>query len=374
MTQRKGKQRRGAGRLAALTLALALALSLCPHALAAEDALSAAARRAADQLVQTVPAPQVGAVGGEWAVIGLARGGFEVPLHYWEDYYAAVTAQVKACGGVLHPRKYTEYSRVILALTAIGADPRDVAGYDLLVPLGDFERTIAQGVNGAAFALLALDAGEYEIPWNSAAATQATRQMYVDTILARQLPDGGWNLTGGDGAEADTTAMALQALAGYRKQAAVSAAVDRGLACLSGLQGLDGGFAAYGSQNTESIAQVVVALCQLGIPLEDARFVKNGATLVQRLLAAQLPNGSFCHQAEDAAGDLMATEQALYALAAVLRSASGRPALYCMGDAEPLLSGGTEPFPKSPEMSREILSRRACAKMLGAALLCVRLL
>lgn len=111
-----------------------------------------------------------------------------------------MTAQVKACGGVLHPRKYTEYSRVILALTAIGADPRDVAGYDLLVPLGDFERTIAQGVNGAAFALLALDAGEYEIPRNPAAATQATRQMYVDTILARQLPDGGWNLTGGDGA------------------------------------------------------------------------------------------------------------------------------------------------------------------------------
>ena len=44
--------------------------------------------------------------------------------------------------------KHTEYSRVILALTAIGRDPSKVAGYNLLMPLGDIEKTIWQDQNG----------------------------------------------------------------------------------------------------------------------------------------------------------------------------------------------------------------------------------
>lgn len=102
--------------------------------------------------------------------------------------------------------RYTEYSRLILALTAIGRDPQNVGGYDLLLPLADLEKTTAQGVNGAAFALLALDCGGYELPQNSAAAVQATRDGYVDAILTRQNADGGWSL-GGGASDPDLTAM-----------------------------------------------------------------------------------------------------------------------------------------------------------------------
>ena len=90
-------------------------------------------------------------------MIGLARSGCDVPQSYWDAYYDTVEDYVKDHKGNLHDKKYTEYSRVIVALTAIGADPTNVAGYDLLKPLGDFEKTIWQGINGPIWALIALD-------------------------------------------------------------------------------------------------------------------------------------------------------------------------------------------------------------------------
>ena len=116
-------------RILSLFLALMMSIGLMIPASAANvsDALSDTAR----YLVKTVPDPIVGSIGGEWTVIGLARSGYDVPNSYFTKYYKNVEDYVKACGGVLHKRKYTEYSRVILALTAIGKDPTNVAGYDL---------------------------------------------------------------------------------------------------------------------------------------------------------------------------------------------------------------------------------------------------
>lgn len=128
----KSVWKRGTG----LLLALVLALSLTVPAGAAELDLEDAVQGSAAYLSKTVSKPQVGSIGGEWAVLALARSGAELPQAYWDNYYAAVEKYVADCGGVLHEKKYTEYSRVILALTAIGADPTDVAGYNLLTPLG----------------------------------------------------------------------------------------------------------------------------------------------------------------------------------------------------------------------------------------------
>ena len=127
-------------------------------------------------------------------------------------------------------------------MTAIGKDARDVAGYNLLLPLGDYEKTVYQGVNGAIFALLALDAGRYEVPVNADAKTQATRELYVQKILGSQLSDGGWNIAG-TAADADLTAMALQALAGYTVQTSVKAAVEKGRVAGNGFYYLMGDIA-----------------------------------------------------------------------------------------------------------------------------------
>ena len=278
-------------KLVALALAVMLALSLACTAPAA-GTLSQSVQKSAQYLLSAVPDPQVGGVGGEWAVLGLARSGASVPDSYFSTYYRNVERYVRECRGVLHERKYTEYSRVIIALTAIGKDPTNVAGYNLLTPLGDYDQTVWQGVNGPMWALIALDCGGYDMPKNTQAKTQATRQMYVDLILGAQLSDGGWTI-GGNEADPDLTAMALQALAPYRGQKAVRSAVNDGIACLSKLQGSTGGYESWGTANSESAAQVVVALTTLDIPLDDSRFVKGGKTVLDALLTYQNADGSF---------------------------------------------------------------------------------
>lgn len=205
----------------------------------------------AGYLLTAVPDPQVGSVGGEWLVLGLARSGTELPEGWLDRYRETVASYVSGRDGVLHTKKYTEYARVVLALTAIGADPRNVAGYDLTAPLLEYDKVIWQGLNGPVWALLALDAGNYP--------AGEIRQAYVDLLVDRQLSGGGWSLTEGGGADMDITAMVLQALAKYREQPAVQMAVDRGLDFLSTRQGADGGFG-----SCECTAQVVVAPVRAG--------------------------------------------------------------------------------------------------------------
>ena len=286
--------------------------------------------KTAGYLQAQVAEPGAGSVGGDWLIFGLARSGVKVPQIYFDAYYENVEAAVREKNGVLSDRKYTEYSRTVLVLTAIGKDPSDVAGFDLLKPLADFEQVAKQGINGTIFALLALDSGNYEIPENPDANVQATRQMYVDELLTRELPDGGWTLTGGE-PDVDLTAMALQALAKYREQPDAAAAVERGLAVLSSRQEPNGAYLSWGEENSESVSQVLVALTELGISPDDERFVKNGQTLTQVLERFLCEDGS-CRHTLNGGSDEMATEQAFYALAAIHRAETGETTLYDMTD------------------------------------------
>lgn len=329
--------------LLSLLLAAVMAFACAGNALAVTNAqVKAAVQDVAGYVLQTVPSPAVGSIGGEWAVLGLARSGYTVPQSYYDGYYANVEKYVAECKGVLHQRKYTEYSRVILGVTAIGRDARTVAGYDLTLALGDYEKTIWQGLSGPIWALMALDTADYPVADNAAAKTQATRQMYVDRILELQLADGGWNLAGGEGAKADTdmTAMALQALAKYKAQPAVAAAIERGVAALSAIQNEDGTFSTMGTATSESCAQVVVALAELGISQDDSRFVKNGKSALDGLLSFYTKGNGFEH-IKGSGTNGMATEQGFYALVAVDRAASGKTTLYDMSDVAPT----TKTFP-----------------------------
>ncbi len=317
-----------------LFLCMLLLFSSVSAANAADtEGLRAALTKAAAYVSETVEIPAVGATGGEWAILGLARSGAAVSAAYFPDYYENVEKDVIFKGGVLHEKKYTEYSRVILALTAIGQNPADVAGFNLLTPLGDYEKTIWQGVNGAIFALLALDSGGYPIPKNPDAATQATRDMYVAHILSCQNPDGGWALAG-TVSDPDMTAMALQALAKYPHNTAVQASTEKALIYLSQVQTESGGFISGGVENAESCAQVLAALCELGISFTDARFTKNGGTIIDALLAFQTAEGGFSHTKGEKAS-LMSSEQGLYALAAAVRFLDGKSSLYHMTDTVP---------------------------------------
>lgn len=294
----------------------------------------------ASYLHKTVREPQVGSVGGEWTVLGLARSGIEIPDEYYRDYYENVEEYVKERRGILHDKKYTEYSRLILALTAIGKNPRDVAGYNLLTPLGDYEKTIWQGMNGPIWALIALDSGNYDMPKNKEAKIQATREMYVEKILDCQLPDGGWSLFGGTAmsgagdniSDADITGMALQALSKYQDNERVKKAIDTALDTMNQNQDDKGGFSGWGTANSESCVQMLVALCELGIPIDDARFVKNGYTILNNLMSYYNDGKGFIHTKGGGGSNLMATEQAFYGIVAVKRARDGKNSLYRMND------------------------------------------
>ncbi len=288
-------------------------------------------------IVSSVSDPTVASTGGEWAIIALARSGAAVPEGYYARYYDAAVAYVKAnCNAQeqLHHTKSTDNSRVILALTAIGKDVTDVGGHNLLAGLSDFDYVCKQGVNGPIWALIALDCHSYEVPTVSGVANPTTRDKLITEILHAQTADGGWTISG-ESADPDMTAMAITALAPYcAANAQVKEAVDKAIACLSALQAADGSFASMGSTNAESCAQVIVALATVGIDADtDARFLKNGNSVLDALLAYAEAEGGFHHTA-DGKVDGMASEQGLCALAAYMRLLGDKQDLYDMNEVK----------------------------------------
>lgn len=308
------------------------------------------------EYMEKLGTPSVGAIGGEWMVIGLARSGRTVPGV--EDYYQKAVEYVQQSidpdTGRLHKAKSTDNSRMILALTAIGKDVTNVGGYNLLQGLSDFEYVKYQGNNGPIWALLALDSGNYPVP----SGGTTTRQALIDEILSVQTSDGGWAISG-DRADSDMTGMALTALAPYyKKDPTVKQAIDKAIARLSEMQDDDGGFSTtYGDgkyiATSESTAQVLTALSALGIDADtDSRFIKNGGSVVDALLRYYVNGGGFKH-VMDGEIDGMGTEQAYYALTAYYRFLSGKTNLYDMTDiidmggdvvtVEPTVPAATEP-------------------------------
>lgn len=296
---------------------------------------------AIEKLHETVTEPVSASTGGEWAVLSLARYGF-VDEDWYHTYYENIVKLLEANGSAtLSNTKSTENSRVIIGLTAIGADPENIGGYNLLEPLTSMNYVTKQGLNGAIFALIALDSGNYTLPEAEVADddTLTTRDALVTYILGRALENGGWTLTG-DAADADITSMAIQALAPYyESNEDVKTQIDLAIEVLSDMQLSDGSFLykqgdeVISESNSESTAQVVLALCSIGInPETDSRFIKRGSSAVDALLSFyDEESKSFCHVSEP---DGMATEQALYALAAYDRLIKGRNNLYNMSDAE----------------------------------------
>ena len=289
-------------------------------------AVTTALNKTSKYILSNVTNPVISSIGGEWSMIGLSRSGADVPKSYYDKYYSNVVSELKEKNGTLTSVKYTEYSRVILALTAIGRDVTNVGGYNLLEKLADFNSVKKQGINGPIFALIALDSKDYSIPQVSGVPVQTTREMLIDYILNEEITDangvkGGFSL-GGDTPDPDITGMALQALASYKDQPKVKAVIDRALAVLDSLEEKNGGFSTWGAETSESIIQVIIGKSALNIDCADN---------VSALMSYAVADGSFWHT-PGGGSDMMATEQSLYALAAYERYLDGKKPLYDMSD------------------------------------------
>ena len=350
--------------------------------------------------LETVKAPILDTNAGEWTVMSLLRGMYTgmdylnyIPDDYFEGYYQRMVETVQSKNGVLDAYKITEWCRVILALSALGKSPADVGGYDFLDKLSkSYHDTYWQGINGPIFSLIALNTGGYQLyetPSEYQEGDINTEGRMLDYIVRHEILNsdktiGGWALNDANaaenGADADITGMALQAMAPYyldelkyKESGAATPysefikAVERGIYTLHQMQLDNGGFKGWGSDiNTESTTQVIVALTELGIdPLSESvvlsnigkecGFVTKGAvwdgTRCNNMIDAILMHweknsgsseavGGFKHvtAGDDGGGgsgnsvNPMATDQALYALISYDRFLNGENKLYDMTD------------------------------------------
>lgn len=316
-----------------------------------------------------VSAPVVSYLFGEWAVLGQARAKVPLSEAYIAAYYEKVVAYVKAnigSDGILRKPDdkntpvITDNERIILALTAIGKDPANVGGKNLLTALQDKDimkvtDTSKTDINGLVMGLLALNSRNY---------TSDTSWL-VQAVLEQQNKDGSWSASADTKpvGDVDMTAMALQALAPYYKDGGnetVNTAVKKALNWLSGKY-------RSGYDSSESCAQVVIALSALNLDANtDARFTKTveGKTLsvLGNLLQYRVAeNGGFKHQFADKAVNEMATEQALCAMAAYARFTEKANALYDMTDAACAHRFGEWKVTVAATCTKDGVSRRICS-------------
>lgn len=264
---------------------------------------------AEEYLIQTVPSPQPGSIAGEWAVLALSRGSAEVPEGYYQGYLDRLEETLKACDGVLHPVKRTEYVRTALALAALGENPASFRGYDLITPLTDVQAVKLQGNNGPIWALIALDSGDYP-------GVEEARRALLAEILSAQNSDGGYPIAAGSDSNVDMTAMALTALAGHMEDTEVNACAERALEFLSGAE----------ISSCESWAQLLLAYSSLGMQAEAAWALES--------MAGYAIDGGYRHDFDQQTADAMASEQAAYAIVAYERMTDGKNKLFDMRDVK----------------------------------------
>ncbi|WP_146551152.1 MULTISPECIES: hypothetical protein [Rummeliibacillus] len=346
---------------------------------------------AANYVLETVGNPTVGSVGGEWSVMDLARGAYTGYDYvnklngssFNSTYLSNLNDYVTSVNGNLSSTKSTEYSRVILALSALKKDAHHVTleNYDFINRLEEsFKFSYKQGINGPIWELIALNTADYEFSGGLTGDDVNTKGKMLDYILNKELSNGGWALFG-TATDPDITGMALQALAPYYNHLADYEAtgatipygtfmgkVERAVLALANIQADNGGYNAWGNVNAESTVQVVVALTELNMNpkataislptigetayFNDTTATQDGVTtgnMIDALYTFFAPGSGIAKESAgfkhvttgyDGGGgsgagvNAMATDQALYGLIAYDRYKNGENALYDMTDAQ----------------------------------------
>lgn len=270
------------------------------------DNIDEQTKKTAEYVKEKVPNPNISAIGGEWAVRGIAESGIEVDNSYFEVYYDTVRAKVKSQKGKIHEEYYSDYARVILALNAIGKDPKNVEGFDLTKPLEEYEELTKQGVNAVAYTLVAI---------NECNVSLEHEQAYVK-FLVKEMEN---MLTEQNKRDMDFISMGLFGLSFYQDDVTVKKVIEDSIKYLSNMQQENG---TMGS--CESTSEAIIALTQVEVNVfYDKRFVKKEGSLGESLMNYQVDKGGFLHMEDGETADEMATEKALLALCSMKKMEKG---------------------------------------------------
>ena len=178
----------------------------------------------------------------------------------------------------LAPNKMTDYGRIIMMLTALGIDASKLDAYGDGEPFKDASGKVVHNlveelykyngsytINGPIFALIALDMGNYTVPKDA----KWTRENLLKVILNHPYGSDGWGI--------DMVAMLMQSLYPYINDATygaqVKAKLQEGYDIILGYKsvssvepmGNDYSFYSWGTTNSESAAQVICAMCVMGV-------------------------------------------------------------------------------------------------------------
>ncbi len=146
------------------------------------------------------------------------------------------------------------------------------------------------------------------------------------TLIGLQNANGGFGLS--NVPDTDITAMAIYSLSFEKDTPQVKAAIDKATLFLSERQKASGGFTSFGIETAEGSAQVILALCSVGInPETDTRFIKNGNSVVDALLSYVKESGGFSHTISGSE-NIKATSQAMLAIYACERFFNGEKFIF----------------------------------------------
>lgn len=232
-------------------------------------------------------------------IAAAAAGGLEKDAAAAASKYIASKGPSRATRG-----GYT--GQMIAGLVAIGADPRDHGGFDYVEALQDgyssgrydstqfFDNLL--GANGALAAGIKLP---------SAA---------VSYITGNECPGGGWGFDAGcpSGADVDTTALAINVLAATGKRS--DATVGRGRSLLLARQRSDGGFGFASDKPTsaDSTGLALTAIAALGEdPKQGPWKQPDGDDPLRALRGLRHPSGGFKFIASASKPNAMSTINAI---------------------------------------------------------------
>ncbi len=189
-----------------------------------------------------------------------------------------------------------EYEAPILAILALGKDPKNFYGKDYITELKKFSSSGQLGdpsiLNDDIFGILALKASG--LPNDDVIILNSK-----NFLLAHQNSDGGWAFSLTSSSDSNTTATAIAALASLGLTTS-DAPVVKALAYLKLAQNSDGGFtydpkSSYGTESdSSSTAWTIWALNSLRITLSE--WSKDGKTPSQYLELNQTSSGYFKFQ------------------------------------------------------------------------------
>lgn len=299
-----------------------------------------------------------------YVAFSLIRAGYTAANSYYEQMCAKVEEQLKdlkekgsitvneesvnldTIGGSTYAPANPELNRakVVLFVTAMGKDARNINGYDLIDEMAQktiYENSVTASMLDCTM-LLALDCGNYELP---AGEAYITRSQLVNSVAASMdsMIESAINWS-----SIDMAAMPLQCLYPYTlennlavKEAnsalnadAVKKAVAAGREFLENTQNNDGTWSGYGGEknNVWTLAQIMTAMGQLRInPCSEedgSDFIKNGVTVLDD--AAVFVDTE--NKTVDANLLTYQPEQLLRGLNAVIRVMEGRVSLYDLSD------------------------------------------